>query len=91
MSDGCSATLNCGSCSSGNVCTNNVCTAATGGGCAGIQGWSASEPWTDYATSAPFSLRTHNGHKWQCFSSGFCYYEPGTTFGAYGWTDLGGC
>jgi chitinase len=91
MSDGCSATLNCGICSAGNTCTNNVCTAASGGGCAGLQEWSASEPWTNYASSAPYSQRTHNGHKWQCFSSGFCYYEPGTTNGNYGWTDLGGC
>jgi hypothetical protein len=91
MSDGCSATLNCGSCSSGNVCTNNVCTAGTGGACAGIQTWDANTPWTDYAAAAPYSQRQWKSRKYECTNRGYCYYEPGTTYGNYGWTDKGGC
>jgi hypothetical protein len=68
-----------------------VCTAASGGGCSGVQEWSASEPWTNYSGSSPYSQRTHNNHKWECTNRGYCYYEPGTTNGNYGWTDKGGC
>jgi len=27
----------------------------------------------------------------ECTNRGYCYYEPGTTYGNYGWTDKGGC
>lgn len=86
MSDGCSAQLNCGTCAAGYSCTNNVCVQGTGGGCTGLQEWSATEPWTNYTTS---SQRTHDSHKWQCNNVGQCFREPGTS-GA-GWTDLGAC
>ncbi len=90
MSDGCSGTLNCGGCDTGYTCnSSNQCdSSGTGGGCSETQGWSMTEPWTNYTTT---SQRKHNGRRWRCHTPGWCYLEPGGGNSSLGWTDQGGC
>ena len=56
--------------------------------CDGVQDWDPNQNWTEYSAG---DKRVNGGSLWNCKNPTYSYYEPSSTYGYYGWEEVGSC
>jgi hypothetical protein len=82
--DGCGG--ECGSCASGETCSDAGQCIGPLRGCAGVPDWSEAQ--TFYALG---EQRTRGGNLYECTHNGHCFRDPAGPWGHFGWTLRGPC